>query len=78
MHDPQKDQDWKSDLHNELGSEIKLFKLTGVKKEHSTLYLIFLTSQIKLCIENSQNQKGWKGKLNALDRDKIRKGTFNN
>ena len=50
MHDPQKDQDWKSDLHNELGSEIKLFKLTGVKKEHSTLYLIFLTSQIKLGI----------------------------
>ena len=50
MHDPQKDQYWKLDLHNILGSEIKLFKLTGVKKEHSTLYLIFLTSQIKLAI----------------------------
>ena len=50
MYDPQKEQYWKSDLHNELGSKIKLFILTSVKKECSTLYLIFLTSQIKLGI----------------------------
>lgn len=37
MHDPQKEQNWESDLHNELASEIKLFKPTGVRRESCTL-----------------------------------------
>ena len=79
MHDPQKEQNWESDLHNELASEIKLFKPTGVREKVVPYISSFLHRKSnQVLIENFQNQEGWKGKLNSLGREKIRKRMFNN